>query len=623
MTSLLAYIGPGPGFAVQAPALALLSGLLIAALTLLTFPLRLWLRRPKPRRATPIDRVVVLGLDGLEPTLAERWMESGQLPHLHGLRERGSYQHLATTCPPLSPVAWSSFATAVNPGKHGIFGFLQRTRDFRPFLAFSQVEKVRWRLGRWSLPWWRFRPKSLRKSKSFWTVLGEHGVFSHVLRVPVTWPAETFHGAMLSAMGVPDLRGSQGTYTLFSTQPESLISGECIVWRRVDEEYRATVAVAGLGEVRLRLRQRTLRWQGQRQELELGSYTPWLSLQLGRAHGIVRFLLLAQDPPRLYMTPLHIDPRRPSLPISYPTYYAAALANLLGPYATCGLAEDTGGREDGVISHEQFLQQSYDIHAEREAQFFHALKRTRRGLCLTVFDATDRIQHMAINNEAALLELYTRMDALVGRVLAQLGPHDVLMVMSDHGFKPVRRVIDLNAWLVEAGYLVVREGSIVWPETRAYALGLAGLHLNLVGRDARGCVAAGEIVPLKQELRSALEGLVDPQSGEQAISRVFDSHSAYSGPYLASAPDLVVGYSPGYRICKAAARGEVGSRVWQDNDSPWCGDHCLDPSAVPGVLFCSQVLADQADIRDVGPTILNWFGVTPPAYMEGTCLNQD
>jgi predicted AlkP superfamily phosphohydrolase/phosphomutase len=125
---------------------------------------------------------------------------------------------------------------------------------------------------------------------------------------------------------------------------------------------------------------------------------------------------------------------------------------------------------------------------------------------------------------------------------------------------------------------------------------------------------------LKEELRQALEALVDPANQERPIRRVFDADKVYSGPYLSTGPDLVIGYNPGYRISKSAARGEVGSTVFEDNTSPWCGDHCLDPETVPGVLYCNRSLKTEADIRDLAPTIMEWFGVTPPSFVEGKSL---
>lgn len=587
-----AYIGPGPGFAVQAPGLAVLLGFVAALLALLTFPIRWLLRRPLPRGAASARRVVVVGLDGLSPELTERWLQEGMLPNLKALADSGSYQRMATTCPPLSPVAWSSFATGVNPGKHGIFGFLHRTRDFRPFLAFSQVQDK--------------RPKFLRKSVSFWKILGDHGVFSHVLRVPVTWPPESFHGVLLSAMGVPDLRGTQGTYTLFA--PEKLTK-ETVVWEQSEETCRARVP----GGPELRLQGRRLDCQGWSLELRPGRHSEWKRLRRDDgSRGLVRFVLL--DDGRLYMTPMHIDPERPALPISSPGYFSIALSKLLGPFATCGLAEDTTAYEDGVLGEEQFLEQAYAIHEEREKQLFHALERTQDGLCLTVFDGPDRIQHMAWRNEEAMRELYVRMDRLVGRVQSRLKEGDVLLVMSDHGFQGLERTVDLNRWLVEQGYLVPGD----WSRTRVYGLGLAGLHLSVKSRDTHGVVTEPDA--LMDELCQRLSELTDPVTGRKPIQKVYRARDIYRGPYLEHAPDLVIGYAAGYRISKRSARGEVGGDVFEHNDSTWCADHCLDPELVPGVLFCNRKLDGGADIRDLAPTILHWFGVAAPEHIEGKCL---
>jgi predicted AlkP superfamily phosphohydrolase/phosphomutase len=602
---VLAYIGPGPGLAVQAPALLLLSGLLIALFSLLTLPLRWLLRRPKKRQSPRTARVVLLGLDGLEPNLLEEGMREGRLPHFAALAAEGGYQRLATTSPPLSPVAWSTFATGLNPGKHGIFDFVHRTPDLKLKLAFSEVA------GK--------RARQLRKGRSFWEILGEHGVFSQILRVPVTWPSGRFFGTLLSAMGVPDLRGSQGTYTLFSPQPRSLQEGENVLWREGEAEFR----MPG-GSLRLKLKKLhngwQLSWPGHQQTLQVGKFSPWCRLRFGRSPGLVQFLLLDESP-QLYASPVQLDPERPVLPLSYPSFFSASLALLQGPYATCGLAEDTGAREDGVLTAEQFLEQCYSIHEERRRQFFHLLERTPTGLCAAVFDGSDRIQHMSMNDPETLRDLYQRMDQLVGETRARIAPGEVLMVLSDHGFKPFRRAVDVNAWLVEHGYLKLDEqGKPLWSQSRAVALGLAGIHLNLQGRQPQGCVPQAEAQALKAELREALLALSDPLDGTRPLVEVLDSQQCYQGPYKIEAPDLVLGWEVGYRVAKSAARGEVGTEVFADNKSAWCGDHCLASERVPGVLLCNQPLAGQASLLDLAPTVLEYFGVPRPAALEGRSL---
>lgn len=605
---MLAYIGPGPGLAVQAPALLLLTGILIGVVSLLTWPLRWLLRRPKRRGPARTRRVVLLGLDGLEPSLLEEGMREGRLPHFQALANEGGYQRLATTCPPLSPVAWSTFATGLNPGKHGVFDFVQRTAELGLKLAFSEVSAG--------------RPRQLRKGRSFWEILGEHGIFSQILRVPVTWPSRPFFGTLLSAMGIPDLRGSQGVYTLFSPEPRPLREGVNVVWQNDEADF-----ILPPGRVRLHLKRVhggwRLSWPGQQLDLQVGVYSRWCRLRFGNSPGLVKFLLL-DDSPQLYATPVQLDPERPVLGLSYPSFFSASLALLLGPYATCGLAEDTGAREDGVLSAEQFLEQAYGIHEERREQFLHLLDRTPSGLCAAVFDGPDRIQHMAMHSPETLHQLYDRLDGLVGETRARLRPGEVLLVLSDHGFKPFRRAVDVNAWLRDQGYLRVDEqGRPVWSQTRVIALGLAGLHLNLQGRQSQGCVLPEQAEALKEELRERLLALVDPLDGTRPLVEVFDSQQCYQGPYRTDAPDLVLGWEVGYRISKSAGRGEVGAEIFADNTSAWCGDHCLHPQRVPGVLLSNQPLREDARLLDLAPTVLDFFGVPRPSALEGRSLCVD
>ena len=614
---MLGYIGPGPGLAVQAPALVLLSGLLLALFSLLTLPLRWLLRRPKKAGPPRIRRAILVGLDGLEPELLEAGMQAGRLPHFQALADQGGYQRLATTCPPLSPVAWSTFATGTNPGRHGIFDFVHRTPDLNLKLAFSEVVvPSRW----WQSP----RARQLRKGRSFWEILGDYGIFSQILRVPVTWPSPPFFGTLLSAMGIPDLRGSQGTYTLFGPTVRPLKEGEQILWKSSEPSVWQADFALPPGSVPLKLTHQSgrwwLHWEGQRVSLSMGQYTPWCRLRFGRTPGLVKFLLL-DDSPQLYATPVQLDPEKPALGLSYPNFFSAALALLFGPYATCGLAEDTGAREDGVLSPAQFLEQCYQIHGEREEQFFHLLQRTPSGLCAVVFDGPDRIQHMSMNCAATLDQLYQRMDQLVGKTMQKLQPGDLLMVLSDHGFKPFRRSVDLNAWLRQQGYLVTDDqGQPVWSETRAIALGLAGIHLNLEGRQRHGCVAPAQAAALKAEIRDLLLQLVDPDQGGRPLVDVLDPQQCYNGPYKDESADLILGWEVGYRIAKSAARGKVGTQVFRDNDSAWCGDHCLHPERVPGVLLCNQPLQDSARLLDVAPTLLDCFGLPPSPHMEGRSL---
>ncbi|MEJ2745789.1 MAG: alkaline phosphatase family protein, partial [bacterium] len=216
------YIGPGAGFAFLSSFIFILGGILFAVVVLLTFPVRLCLKKLRSRKARPtarVGRLIIVGLDGLDPELAVAYMDDGKLPNLSALRKDGCFSPLRTTNPPISPVAWSSFMTGVNPGKHNIFDFLARNaKTYTPSLSSAEIsETVRSvGLGRWRLPMGKPRIKMLRKSVPFWKILGEHDVPSIILKVPITFPPEKFNGLLLSGLCTPDLKGSQGTFAFYT-----------------------------------------------------------------------------------------------------------------------------------------------------------------------------------------------------------------------------------------------------------------------------------------------------------------------------------------------------------------------------------------------------------------------
>jgi predicted AlkP superfamily phosphohydrolase/phosphomutase len=349
----------------------------------------------------------------------------------------------------------------------------------------------------------------------------------------------------------------------------------------------------------------------------------------------------------LYVTPLNIDPENPAMPISHPSYYATYLAKRIGPYCTLGLAEDTWALNEGVIDDATFLKQAYDIDRERERMFFVALDRLRKGTLTCVFDGVDRIQHMfwryfekghpaargaaANGNADAIEKIYRHSDELVGKVMGRLRKGDLMMVVSDHGFASFRRGVNLNAWLLSKGWLALKEGGdgtvewlrdVDWSRTKAYALGLTGMFLNIEGREAKGIVKPGEeAAKVKAEIMAALKGLRDAGTGETAINEAFDTVKLYSGPYLQNAPDLIIGFNAGYRTSWDGATGVVSGPVFEDNTKAWSGDHCIDPRLVPGVFFASRKI-DRKDpaLVDIAPTVLRLFGLEPPAHMDGKPL---
>jgi predicted AlkP superfamily phosphohydrolase/phosphomutase len=656
----LAYIGPGAGFAFLGSFLTLLTSLVLSVASLLAWPFRmLWLlvRRKQGHRKARVKKLIFLGLDGFDPGLAERFMAEGKLPNLSRLRQQGSYTKLRTTFPALSPVAWSTFATGVNPAKHNIFDFLNRDlKTYVPELASSKVRPPHriLKIGRWRIPLSRPSVEMRRKSEPFWKILGRHSIGCTILRLPITFPPDDFNGRLLSAMSTPDLRGTQGSFSHFCTRVETghVVGGSRYPLHRVEDSVHGELEgpenafVEGGGAMRIPFRiihvedpgRASLELQGESYALRPGEYTPWVRLRFHggmgvSVHGIARFLLTQTTPEvALYCTPIQIDPESPALPISQPAYYAIYLSKLLGTYATLGMAEDTWALNEGAIDDDAFLEQAELIKRERESMFLSALQHTRRGVVACVFDTTDRVQHMFYRHldagDGRVIEaLYRDMDRLVGETAKFVDDQTALFVLSDHGFCSFKRGVNLNSWLHQNGYLALLDGAsesgdyfegIDWTRTRAYTFGLGGLYLNLKGREASGIVDPKEAGALRKELIAKLTNLPDEETGKIAIGHVYAAGALYQGPYLSAAPDLIVGYAAGYRTSWEAAVGKVTGRVFEDNKKAWSGDHCVDPVLVPGVLFSNRkVQSEDPGIEDMAPTALDLFGIQPPAWMEG------
>lgn len=667
-----AYAGPGAGFAVLSSFWAIFVAFLYSFYALATWPFRqlvVFIRRRNAFGKAKFKRAVILGFDGMDPDLAERFMGAGLLPNLAKLREKGTFSKLRTTFPAISPVAWSTFMTGVNPGKHNIYDFLARdTSNYLPFLSSAEIKgpKRRLKIGKYSIPFGKTEIKGMRKGTPFWHWLGKAGIFSSVIRVPVTFPPEKFSGVLLSGMCVPDLKGSQGTFCLCTTRasndkfreggvrvPIERVNGVCRSYipgpesplaEKAGTELRVEFEVKPEGANQARI---TV--DSEKFKLKVGEYSEWIPVEfragLGfTAHGICRFFLKEISPEvEVYVTPVNIDPGHPDLPISHPVTYSIYLAKLYGPYATLGLAEDTWALNEHVLDDDAFLAQAYGNHEDRERMLFDALEKTKQGLCTCVFDTTDRVQHMfwrylEEDHPAArevpreqrrnvIQDLYQRMDRLIGRVMDRIDDSTLLMVISDHGFKSFARCLNLNAWLHQNGYLALKHGKtesgdwfedVDWSRTRAYTMGLNGLYLNLKGREKQGTVDPAEAEALKKELQQKLNGLTDPASGAVGITGVFITGNVYRGPYTDNAPDLIVGYGAGYRASWDSVMGKVTAQVFEDNIKAWSGDHCIDPRLVPGVLFSSHKFAEEKPaIVDVAPTILNLFGLALPAHFDG------
>ena len=590
--------------------------------------------------------LIVLGVDGMDPGFLERHWSS--LPNLDRLRREGEFKRLGTTVPPQSPVAWSTFITGMDPGGHGIFDFVHRDpATMAPVSALGETveSKHKLRIGPYALPLTAGEVRSFRQGKAFWQFLSEHGVPATILRMPVNFPPVRCRCNELSGMGTPDLAGTYGTFTFFTDDP-SVSAGEAPGGRIVRVALSGDDAVLPLEGPANSLRQDHARTQvaiaahvdravdaarfdlpAQSVILKQGEWSGWLRVSFPMlpgigADGIIRIYAQELAPRlRIYVSPVNLDPARPGLPISHPAGYSRELAADIGPFYTQGIAEDTAALRRGVFDLREYLAQSRRVTEEQLALLHYGIEHFQGGLFFQHLLGIDQNSHMLWGrHEPELLETYQRIDRAVGWV-REHAPTARLIVMSDHGFTSFDRAFNLNAWLYREGFLTLDDPSntgpdelfahVDWSKTQAYGLGLNGLYLNLRGRERQGIVEPGETADrlLRVIARRLLE-FRDPEGAGQPVSDVYQPRQIFHGGALAAAPDLIVGYSPGYRCGWGSALGAVATQTVEENRDAWIGDHCIAARHVPGVLISNRpIRLANPGLADVTLEILREFGL--------------
>ena len=626
----------------------------------LFFPIVALLLLSEGCRTNPMAarRLIVIGVDGMDPGFLERHWDA--LPNLHALDRSGGFRRLATTIPPQSPVAWSTFITGMDPGGHGVFDFVHRNPATRePFSSMAETEESSRKLplGPYLLPLFPGRVRLLLRGKPFWEVLEDAGVPATIVRIPNNFPPRESKVRALAGMGTPDLLGTFGTFSFYTDDSLELtheVSGGRVIKMRLQDGH-ATLPIAGPPNTLRRDRAPTateltvdvdprnpaarFALGGKVFVLNQGEWSDWIPVEfplisgLKSAHGIVRIYAKQFHPGfQLYVSPVNIDPSNPDLPLSSPDSYSRELAQSIGPYYTQGIAEDTAVYRAGYFDRREFLAQSRLVEEEQFAMLKRSFAEFRSGLFFFYFSTLDQNSHMLWGRyEDELLEKYRGVDRAIGWVMERAGSATVL-VMSDHGFTRFDRALHLNTWLRSQGYLALDDPArlssgegfahVDWSRTRAYAMGLNGLYVNLRGREDGGIVADGAARDeLLGELSQKLLAVRDPLNGMPVVSAVYDPRRVFRGRSLAFAPDLIVGYAPGFRGSWQTALGAAPEAVIEDNQDAWIGDHCIDPAAVPGSLLANRAigLTDPA-LADVTVTILREFGISPPPEMRGRAV---
>jgi predicted AlkP superfamily phosphohydrolase/phosphomutase len=398
---------------------------------------------------------------------------------------------------------------------------------------------------------------------------------------------------------------------------------------------------------------------GTRERLaKAGEWTDWIGVEftmvpaLAKVAGMVRIHVKSVHPfLELYVSPVNIDPRSPAQEISAPADYASMLAAHVGPFYTEEMPEDSKALSAHILSAEEYLDQSGVVLKESRRLLDFELRKfvakADPAFLFFYFSTIDQRHHMmgrhvdpqhpffAVDSpprvRASMTETYRQIDRVLGEILGSVGPQAAVVVMSDHGFARFYRQAHLNAWLREAGYLVLRDDAapvsveseewlsgIDWSRTRAFSIGLNSLYINVAGRERHGIVPAAERLDLAHEIADRLRTWTDPENGLPVVTSPSLREEIYRGPMLAAAPDIIVGYGDGYRASWATSKGQTAGELLEDNLDEWSADHCVDPDAAPGVLFANLAMATPApQLTDLTVGILDYFGVRPVQQMRG------
>jgi len=407
-----------------------------------------------------------------------------------------------------------------------------------------------------------------------------------------------------------------------------------------------------------------IRVSGQTIRLAEGAWSDWVRLEFAfnpliKAHGLARFHLNSVEPFGLYLSPINLDPEHPLLPISQPENWSALLSRRFGIYRTLGWENDTFALDENILGEEAFLSDVDDTINAWLPMMDALLTEGDVDLYVHVWDFTDRVGHMfwrtidptspAADSLAdaewrdVMLKTYQRMDQIIGIVHGRMPPGSSLMVCSDHGFNTWHKSVNYNTWLVRNGFMTLKgpEGgkaltledlfgqgefwpNVDWSRTKAYALGLGDLYINLKGREAEGSVTPAEYESVRQALIQGLTALVDSTNGEHPVRRVHRREDIYSQFDTNLIPDLIVANNAKYRVSWQTSLGGIPAELFEINDKKWSGDHCsLDAEITKGIFLSSQrYAAPDPNILDLYPTILNELGVAIPDGLDGRALDR-
>ena len=519
------------------------------------------------------NRVMILGLDGATLDLIRPWAEAGILPTFQKLMREGAWGLLRSTMPPVTPAAWSSFITGMNPGKHGVFDFTARKQEsYDTYIVESNV----------------------RQAPSLWQLASRAGKRVIVYNVPMTYPPERVNGLMVSGLLTPDTAKDASYPPELQKELEELIPGLVLSGHPLFHHGGEKEFMRDLLETHDQ-NFRAARYLMDRQPWDL-------------------FVVVFQHTDTMgHFMWKHMENGGAGLPESDRVIAANAIRDCYRDVdAKLGQLIEAAGEDTHVII--------MSDHGLGSLSWYFAVNTwlLQKGYIKLKRDTFTRLKY--------LIYRLGLTPELAFRVMLKLGLAGRIQPTGDAREKPTRQRLKRFFLSFE---------DIDWSRTRAYSRGYCGpVFLNVKGRELQGMVEPGkEYDELLNEIISDLATVKEPSTDSPLFPEIHRGHDIYSGPFADRGPDLL--FFP--RDWKYSAYGrreflEKNSLTpMRDNGSkinslmqmlePYSGTHRMD-----GILFFSGPgvrenfeIAD-ASLLDIAPTALALLGVPVPEDMDGQVL---
>ncbi len=509
-------------------------------------------------------RVLVIGLDGGTLDLVEPWARAGLLPNLARLMDTSCYGPLTSVMPVLSPAAWASFMTGVNPGRHGIYDFVQRQPNgYGPKLVLA--DQIR--------------------APTLWHLLGRQSKRSVVINVPMTYPPESINGILVSGLGTPDFRPYATPHETYQELQAAGYRVNKSVFFRPGQEQRFISAVNAVTDLHAQTALRLM----QEQAWSLFVFV------LRDTDEMAHFFWKQMDSGHPLHNPVTDVPYRDALLRYYQKadHWVGELVHAAGPDVhVCILSDHGMGPLYKDVYLNEWLRQHGFQSLRTVGQPGHKGGWLRRA-GITRAGVSGRLQAWGLHR----VERWLRYR--LGRLI-HLVPRDRRPELAD---------------------------DVDWARTQAYSFGYHGqVFLNLAGREPVGQVSPDQYERIREQLVSELLRWSDPETGSPVVTRLHLREQVFSGPSLNQAPDVVLlmrdlayitrhgfewGREPG-TIFSAPNTHESGSHR----------EHGLLVMHSAGQQTGQRLAAGSASIMDLTPTILALLGAAVPAGLDGRVLTE-